>query len=49
VSKQNCQDSGAVDGHNLAEIEDYLFYTCVDRLLERFGEQITAAVVKPAC
>jgi hypothetical protein len=48
VSKQDCQDGGAIDRHNLAEVKDYPVDTCVDGLLERRGEQITAAVVKPA-
>jgi S-adenosylmethionine:diacylglycerol 3-amino-3-carboxypropyl transferase len=50
VSKQNRQDGGAVDRHNLAEVEDYLLDLSVDGLLERLGEQITAAVVtRTAC
>jgi hypothetical protein len=47
MCEQNRQDGGAVDLLDIAEIKDDLSHTCLDRLLERLGEQPAAAAVKP--
>jgi hypothetical protein len=46
VSKQNGEDDGSVNRHDVAEIDDDHLGTGVDCLLERLGEQIAARVVK---